>query len=345
VSTIAEVDGAVEEREARASDTGHVAVTLLGSFGVHGRSTTLGARELGGGKPRQIFTILALHAGQTVSKWRLVESLWPDRAPADALATLESYVSVLRSRLLPVCHGRTDIIRTAVSGYTIDRDRLDLDLDRFACLVARATGAEPAVAYGLLREALALAEAPLLVEDAASGWADDVRRAHAHRVASAQVAAAQAAAALGRTEEALYLAELALVAEPHSEAAWEARITTLEGAGRHADALRVYGECRTAFVDELGCPPGPALQRALRRLLSGLSTSDEDLGELLVALLRVRDYVTSTEVLHERQSSVAGAVIGRPMSAPVQEAFQTLEELLVRARPLRLAGLRHRPTG
>jgi DNA-binding SARP family transcriptional activator len=323
-----------------------VAVTLLGSFAVHGRATTLGARELGGGKPRQIFEILALNAGHTVSKWRLVELLWEDRAPSDALATLESYVSVLRSRLLAVCGGRTDIVRTAVSGYLIDADRLDLDLDRFGCLVTRAAGAEPTVAHALLQDALAMAEAPLLVEETPSGWADEVRRGHARRVTAAQVAAARAAAALGQTEQALQLTERALAAEPHSEAAWEARLTTLEGAGRHAEALRVYGECRTRFVDDLGCPPGPSLQRVLKRLLSGFAESDEDLGDLLVALLRVRDHVLSTEVLHEAAQSGAGRGAREPMSAPVRDAYQTLEELLLRARPLRLAAdVRRRPAG
>jgi DNA-binding SARP family transcriptional activator len=326
-------------------DRRHVTVTFLGSFQVHGRDTTLAARELGGGKPRQIFEILALNAGHAVSKWRLVECLWEEHPPSDALATLESYVSVLRAKLLAVCDGRTDIVRTGVSGYVIDADRLDVDLDRFGCLVARAAAAEPAGAYGLLQEALAMAEAPLLAEETASRWADEVRRVHARRVTAAQVAAARAAAALGHTEQALRLTERALAAEPHSEAAWEARITTLEDAGRHAEALRVYGECRTTFVDDLGCSPGPALQRVLRRLLSGLAECDEDLGELLVALLRVRDHVLSSELRHEAAQRDTGRRAQEPLSGPVRDAYQTLEELLVRARPLRLGEGRRRLTG
>lgn len=302
-------------------DVARVSVRLLGSFEVRGPGggVVLGARDLGGGKPRQIMAILVLNAGTVVSKERLVGLLWPERAPAEALATVESYVSLLRHQLLAVCSSRTDLVRTAVAGYTIDRERIDLDLDRFSVLLRLAEDAEPVRSHAALQEALAMAEAPLLVEEAACSWADDVRRVHGHRVVEASIRAARAAEALGRTDQALELAVRALLAEPHNEAAWAARLTALERAGRHADALRVYAECRRRFAAELGCAPGPVLQDVLGRLLTGAAEPDGELGDLLVALLRVRDHVVGT-----------GDGVGDPGS--LHQACTTLLDLVTRAR-------------
>lgn len=309
-----------------------VSVRLLGGFQVSGPDArqavgtvaraVLGARDLGGGKPRQIFAILALEAGRVVSKERLIELLWPERAPADAQATLESYVSVLRNHLLAVCASRTGLVRTAVAGYMIERHRVELDIDRFASLVGRAEDADPHSAHRLLQEALAMAQAPLLVEDSTIEWADDVRRTHARRVTSALVTAAEVAGMLGHTERALECADRALAAEPHNEAAWAALLRALEHAGRHADALREYGECRRVFDEELGCAPGPVIQDVLPRLLSGAAETDAELGDLLAALLRVRDHVRDG----------AAEAVGDAVS--LHASVGLLEDLLARARPL-----------
>jgi DNA-binding SARP family transcriptional activator len=299
---------------------GLVTVRLLGSFEVRGDSSgaVLGARDLGGGKPRQIFAILALHAGSVVSKEHLVELLWDGRPPSEAAATLESYVSVLRNHLRPVCSDRSRLVRTAVAGYTVAREHVRLDVEHFRTLLHQAETAEPPRAHGLLQQALLLGEAPLLVEERASSWADDLRRTHARLVHGALVSAAEAAAALGLTDVALATSERALAADPHSEAAWAARLTALERAGRHAEALRAFGECRRRFARELGCAPGPVLQDVQRRLLDGAAEVDAELGDLIVALLRLRDHVDGGADLRTARD--------------LAEACAALEDLVARAR-------------
>jgi SARP family transcriptional regulator, regulator of embCAB operon len=342
--------GTAEDRRLQAEPAPRLAapsvtVTLLGGFSVRAGTQTIGARGLGGGKPRQVFEILALHAGTAVSKTQLIAMLWPDRPPTNAPAALESYVSVLRQHLLAVCDSRTSIVRTTVAGYLIERDRLVLDVDRFQRLVTDAEHAPPREAYRLLREALDLADVPLLLEDTACSWADDARRLHSQRVNDALVGAADAASSLGYTQQALELAERALAVEPHSEAAWIARLTALERAGRHADALRVYAECRSTFAAELGCAPGPSVQRVVRRLLSGTADSDDELADLLVALVRVRDYAEGARPAPVKTSPAPGPRRPSTISPAVREAYQLLEDLLERARRFPVTEDEHPSTG
>ncbi|WNB85384.1 BTAD domain-containing putative transcriptional regulator [Cellulomonas sp. ATA003] len=330
MSVLTAHDEGVQVEATAAGRPGTVTVTLLGSFAVHGAGTVIGPRGLGGGKPRQIFEILALNPGRVVPKNHLVEMLWPDRPPANAPAALESYVSVLRQHLLAVCDSRSAIVRTSVGGYVIPRGVLDVDVERFADLAARARELGPRDAYPLLQRALDLADAPFLPEEAAAPWADDARRVHTEQVTAVLVAAADAASSLGHTDPALQLAGRALAADPHDESAWAARLTTLERAGRHVDALRVYGECRAVFAAELGCAPGPGLQAVLRRVLGGMADSDEELADLLVAIVRLRDYAEG-----DPPATVAARNPGRRdarISTPVREAYGLLEDLLERTR-------------
>src|SRR5215217_5855697 len=67
--------------------------------------------DLGGIKPRQVLEMLALSVGAPVSKDRLVEQLWGGNPPRTFMATLESYISLLRRRL-GVGRGRGSALAT-----------------------------------------------------------------------------------------------------------------------------------------------------------------------------------------------------------------------------------------
>ena len=252
-----------------------LAAQLFGGFAVRGGSVVLGPHDVGGAKPRQLLEVLLVFAGTTVSKDRLVEVLWPERAPRQAVATLESYVSLLRSRLRRVA-GERALIRTGVRGYRIEREDVDVDLHLFDVLVDTARREEPAVAADLLERALALADQPLLVEEEAASWADDVRRAHGARMVGALLAGAVLAHQQDDVPAAVRYADRVLAREPLSEAAWAVKIEALERAGRAAEALAEYGLCRRMLAEELGCAPGPALQAVFRSLL--LSTVEPEVG-------------------------------------------------------------------
>jgi len=57
--------------------------------------------ELGRPKQRAVLAILLVHANRTVSLEHLVDELWGEEPPAQAIASLQAYVSHLRRLLEP----------------------------------------------------------------------------------------------------------------------------------------------------------------------------------------------------------------------------------------------------
>src|SRR5712692_9162632 len=112
------------------------------------------AVPLGGPKQRALLALLLLDANEVVSRDRLVDALWGERAPESAQRSLDTYVSRLRTLL------GADRIERRPPGYLLRVDAGELDLERFEALLeqGRAAGAagDPATARGHLRDALAL---------------------------------------------------------------------------------------------------------------------------------------------------------------------------------------------
>ena len=103
---------------------------ILGPLRVGGAD---GAIELKAAKQRALLAFLLLsRRDEGVPMTRLVDVLWGDHPPATATKALQVYVSQLRRTL-----GASAIV-TRSSGYAIDVEPGQLDLDRFETLVARA---------------------------------------------------------------------------------------------------------------------------------------------------------------------------------------------------------------
>ncbi|MGO4599464.1 AfsR/SARP family transcriptional regulator [Terrabacter sp. 2RAF25] len=262
-------------------------IRLCGGLALSCGGATLGPRQLGGAKARQILLALCLHHGAGVSKTRLVELLWGTAAPHGATATLESYVSLLRRRL-ELLLGGTSPVRTMPGGYLLDVDSVDLDVRRFEQLVALASepGADPVVALGQYASALSAVQAPLLPEED-TVWATVARQAHNSEVLRATVDAAELALAAGAHGQAERWAAQALHRDQFSEPAWFVLLRSFELRGQHADGLRAYESCRSLFASELGCPPGARVREVFPRLLGVTEGHRDDLDDLLDAVFRL----------------------------------------------------------
>ena len=112
------------------------------------------AVSLGGPKQRGLLALLLLNGNEVVSRDRLIDGLWGERAPASAQGSLDSYVSRLRALL-----GGERIERKA-PGYLLRVRPGELDLDRFEGLLNQgriaAAGGDTAAARDRFREALEL---------------------------------------------------------------------------------------------------------------------------------------------------------------------------------------------
>ena len=273
-----------------------IRIQLFGSITVQRTDATLRANELGGTKPRQILAMLALNLGVPVSKDRLIELLWGERAPAAALPTLESYVSILRRHLQPGA-GRHGPLQTTTGGYLLDRRVAEVDHARFGSLVALADRGRPQDRLQLLRTALDLASAPLFADETDLPWAADERARNAADVTATQVLAAEAAAAQSLSELSIELARAALRNESLNERAWTALVLGLEQAGRPGEGLQHYERFRRLLDQELGCSPGRALRDAHARLLQATGGDDGELADVVSALLLLHDQMHHPEEL------------------------------------------------
>jgi DNA-binding NarL/FixJ family response regulator/DNA-binding SARP family transcriptional activator len=241
-------------------------VRILGPLRIRRGGEVLEAGELGGPKPRQVLEILLLNLGTPMSKDRLSDVLWAGQPPAEALPTLESYVSVLRRHLQPG-QGKSGPLRTVTGGYVMDPALVDLDVSRFSELLHRASACEPVEALELLQEALGLASAPLLGDELTAPWAEEARGNHEHRVCRARAQAAGLALSLHQPERAVHWAREALAADLLNESAWSSLVLGLEDSGQPLEALKSFEQCRRTLHREMGCTPGEALRGAHARLL------------------------------------------------------------------------------
>lgn len=325
-------------------------VTLCRSLRVSVGDRSIGPRQLGGAKPRQILVALLLRPDQAVCKASLVRLLWDDAPPAGALSTLEGYVSLVRKRLDALAPGLGSAVRTEPGGYLLDSAFVDVDVHRFRRLAARARACSgPAAVRGWVAafdvlhvlDALGGAGGPggLLLPDEHLDWIEQAREELDAELLRALAEAAGVALDAGDLDRAHRWAREALAADPYDEAAWRVVLECCEQRGRYAEGLRAYDECRRLLADELGCTPGPGVREVFGRLLDGARQADDDPLSALV------DAVVRLHVAVSLPAGPAGADPegttgpGRPGPAgqrggppPVEEDWRLLERLLSMAR-------------
>ncbi|HEX5497163.1 MAG TPA: BTAD domain-containing putative transcriptional regulator [Mycobacteriales bacterium] len=246
---------------------------MFGTTRVLDGTRVLGPGDFGGLKPRRILEALALHRGHQVSKDRLVDVLWADRPPPDHMATLESYVSLLRRRLQPGTPTRRSVIRTVPRGYLLDPATARTDLDLFDELVARADDCADAGARRLLDRASALASTDLLASPDETPWAEPVRTDYRQRAVRAALRAAELALREDAADCAARLAGRALGLDLLCEAGWRLVMQAHVATGRRDAALRAYRSCRRLLARDLGIEPAPETRAVLVDLVRGQRTA------------------------------------------------------------------------
>jgi DNA-binding SARP family transcriptional activator len=248
-------------------------VRLLGPLQVHVGERVLGPRQFDGVKTKQLFEILVLARGRTVSREQLAELLWEDNAPRNIAGTLGTYVSILRRRL-----GLDALIETSANGYRYVPGSADLDVDRFDRLTASAASAGPGQARRDLEAAIRLVRGDLLEDEPYAAWVDPHRAAYRTRFGQTLVLAAGSALACRDHDAAVCHAERAVELEPLSESATRALMLGRYALGQQDRAIAAFQRVREGLTAELGVRPMEETWKLLRDI-----AAQEPVADLLPA--------------------------------------------------------------
>jgi DNA-binding SARP family transcriptional activator len=237
-------------------------VGVLGPLEVHEGDRRI---HITSARQRALVALLALDAGQVVSADRLIDGVWGDEAPADALNALQHHVSRLRRTV-------GSSLATRGSGYLLDLEQEDVDALRFARLVGegRAALREGNVpeAAATLRGALAMWRGASLEEFLDRGWA----RQEASRLQELYLDAVEdridADLSLGLHANVVEELRDVLGEHPFRERLWGQLMLALYRCGRQPEALAAYVEARRVLASEHGLDPGPELVRLERAILA-----------------------------------------------------------------------------
>lgn len=231
------------------------------------------ALALGRPKQRAVLAVLLVSAGRTVSLERLVDELWEDDPPAQAVASLQAYVSHLRRLLEPARSARTaaTVLVSQPPGYRVVVAPDDLDAARFERLAEEGRrllgGGAPERAAAVLAQALGEWRGPVLADFPDAGFA----QAERERLAELRLVALEdrIAADLACGRHAAVVPELDRLAadHPYREGLHGLRMRALYGGGRQADALSAYRHARRVLAEELGVDPTPRLEALHQQIL------------------------------------------------------------------------------
>ncbi|MFC8449659.1 BTAD domain-containing putative transcriptional regulator [Kitasatospora sp. NPDC057223] len=233
-----------------------------------------GEQALSLGSPQQqaVLTALLLRRGRPVGTHDLVDGLWGDRPPPQAIAALRTYISRLRTVIEPNRETRApaELLISVSDGYALRVSPDALDLSVFDAGVAEATAAGTAgdrrEAHRLLVSALGLWRGrPLAGVPGPYAESQRLRLAELHVTAWEE----RCEAALDIGLHAEVVAELSSLSAEHPlrERLRELLMLALYRCGRQAESLGVYSDTRKLLIDELGVEPGAGLAAMHARIL------------------------------------------------------------------------------
>ncbi|MFI6278738.1 BTAD domain-containing putative transcriptional regulator [Streptomyces sp. NPDC050988] len=238
-----------------------------------------GADSLPTGSPQQraLLAALLLREGRTATAGELIDALWGEEPPSQALAAVRTYASRLRKILSP------GVLVSESGGYAVrltDESGVGASLD-LALAQELAADAEKAKTTGDLCHARALLNKALSMWDGEvlasvpGPYAETQRtRLEEWRL---QLIESRMDMDLEQGCHAEAVSELTALtaAHPLRERFRELLMLALYRSGRQAEALAVYADTRRLLADELGVDPRPGLKELQQRILQ----ADPNLAE------------------------------------------------------------------
>jgi DNA-binding SARP family transcriptional activator len=228
-------------------------ISMFGPLLVRDGERVLGPRQLGGVKPRQVLEMLLLARGHLVCTDVLATALWPEgEEPRNVVATLNTYVCVLRQSMFRDKAQARRVIVTGPGAYGLALDEVSLDLDCFDDLLLRAERAPRAERLRLLSAAVGLSTGPVLEHARYDDWVQEDRLVYADRTTRAHLELALDWLAEGERAASLRHAEIAVSRDPFCEEGYRLVMLANHALGRHDAVRRSLARCRSILDRELG---------------------------------------------------------------------------------------------
>ena len=279
------------------------------------------------GSPKQgaLLGLLLVHAGETISRDRLIEELWGEARPATVDSALHVYLSRLR-RLLESAGAGSALVRERY-GYRLRVEPEQLDANRFERLAgegseALATG-KVELAAERLRQALALWRGSALADLQSERFAI----AAAARLEEERVAALEqrleADLVLGRHQQLIHELEVLVAEHPYRERLHAQLMLALYRSGRQVEALRAYQRARRTLTDELGLEPSQELTQLERAILRQDATLTLEMPAKLEAEPRL-PLASAAAATPPRNLAVQRAEVRYARSGDVNIAYQVV---------------------
>ncbi|MFI7501364.1 BTAD domain-containing putative transcriptional regulator [Streptomyces sp. NPDC049687] len=226
-----------------------------------------GAEQLNTGSPQQraLLAALLLREGRTATAGELIDALWGEEPPSQALAAVRTYASRLRKVLDP------GVLVSESGGYAVrglGEGALDLALaQEWAAEAEKARGAgDVDRAREVLNQALGLWDG-----EALAGVPGPYAEAQRVRLEEWRLGLLESRLDMdlerGCHAEAVSELTALTAAYPLRERLRELLMLALYRSGRQAEALAVYADTRRLLAEELGVDPRAGLQELQRRIL------------------------------------------------------------------------------
>ncbi|MFE3327815.1 BTAD domain-containing putative transcriptional regulator [Streptomyces sp. NPDC059176] len=218
------------------------------------------------GSPQQraLLVALLMREGRTATAAELIDAIWGEEPPSQALAALRTYASRLRKVLGP------GVLASESGGYAIRARADSLDLHVAQDLIAEAekarAGSDRGRARALVNKTLGMWDGEALAS-VPGPYADSQRvRLEEWRLQLLETRL-EMDLDLGCHAEAVSELTALTAAQPLRERLRELLMLALYRSGRQAEALAVYADTRRLLADELGVDPRPELSRLQQRIL------------------------------------------------------------------------------
>jgi predicted ATPase/DNA-binding SARP family transcriptional activator len=209
--------------------------------------------DVPGVRRRALLALLAMAGKHGVSADGLVDALWPDDPPDNAVQALYNHVSRLRGHLGPMA----DRLERHATGYRLRLEPFELDADA----ARRFAASDPAAALELWRGPALVEFRALRALEIASVALDELRLQLVDDQLEARLATDDRTVAID--------AAAAAAASPLRERTTRLLVRALAADGRTAEAMEAAQAFRRRLADQTGLDPTPALAQLEQRVAAG----------------------------------------------------------------------------